>query len=399
MITEDKTAEGKLHDRVFRIKGYGFTSSEEKKCELCSELLSKNGQCKTDCMYRFRTGVHTATGKSVSIQIITTLSEYIQALDNIETTYADPVFYRGQLNCSYALLPSAYRKKNLEREKLLYDEFERHFPEEMKHCTNAMERLEFMQHYDIPTRAFDISESPLLALYFACSPMEKFKTESGLDHYWGEVILFRGNKDSIKYPDDDAVSVLANTGFCNKEFSLGHVEQKYMREHPSAMLDYIYLKDILCRSIIVRTKQDNPRIRNQRGAFIMMNANEWVNIDHIGTDFEKKFSCSIKSLKKDIDGDPEINLEQLKEQHSAFKNAVIWDFCFKKINPYMCEDNPFDLEKLYYRNNKKEQIIFLIPPCIKKHLKEQLQHLGITEAFVYPELDSVAHELNLNYWP
>lgn len=57
------------------------------------------------------------------------------------------------------------------------------------------------------------------------------------------------------------------------------------------------------------------------------------------------------------------------------------------------QDDPFNIRRLLYKDANGDQVVFLIPPTAKEHIKEQLSRLGITDAFVYPEMDSVSNEL------
>ena len=115
----------------------------------------------------------------------------------------------------------------------------------------------------------------------------------------------------------------------------------------------------------------------------------------------KEFSDFVLSGKQDS---AELNLDYLKKgfykQFPQFKKAADYDIHFKKIIPYSLENSdprmqndPFDLRRLLYKNEKDEQIVFLIPPTAKEHIKMQLAKLNITDAFVYPEMDSVSNEL------
>ena len=64
----------------------------------------------------------------------------------------------------------------------------------------------------------------------------------------------------------------------DEEFSLEKFQMFYKNDgHLSFDENYISFRDLVSRSVIVRTPKMNERIRNQQGAFILVNANEFVD--------------------------------------------------------------------------------------------------------------------------
>ena len=90
--------------------------------------------------------------KDLQVQpiVIRTLGDYINFIDSIDSTYTNPVFYRGQTNANYLLRPASLRKKT-KNENLMIESFYRRFYSEMNKCNSSMEKLMNMQHFMLPT--------------------------------------------------------------------------------------------------------------------------------------------------------------------------------------------------------------------------------------------------------
>lgn len=370
-------------EKALKIKGYGSYRKTD-----------------SDSVIECEKTVHGETELKVKPKVIKTLSEYIEFIGNIKTSYKNPVFFRGQTNADYLITPNCLRV-NPKNENLMIEAFYRKFYDELNKCHSSMEKLMVMQHFQLPTRCLDISESPLLALYFACSHMKKFRKEiiDPENEDWGEIILFQEPcDDKMKKPENlktiesSNISVIANTAYMENDFSLWHLGARWKKDvdigHDEKFID---LRSIVRRSYIVRVPQNNPRIKNQQGAFIMANA----NIAYIEGEDNNWKKLTNKILNTDY-----IDYYQLKKNGWALDNDKTWKLHFKKIKPYS-DDNeieifktdPFDLKRLFYKKNGVQQVV-LIHPDYKNKILDELKMLNITEDFVYPDMDNVANEIN-----
>ncbi len=133
---------------------------------------------------------------------IKSISKFVERITSASTHHDHELFWRGHSDTAYKLVPNIYRKsdKLVAKEHLILKEAVIRHPEEFSARSSYFEKLSLMQHYEFPTRLLDLTENPLVALYFAC------KTRPTKN---GEVILFRIKKDSVKYYDSDTVSVLS----------------------------------------------------------------------------------------------------------------------------------------------------------------------------------------------
>jgi len=128
----------------------------------------------------------TLTTKSIS-----SLNDYISAVEKFRGTRTGPIWYRGCGKAVYALAPSLYRHKDSQTiedfmalEKRLLSRFEqRSIPFLSRHLANNWDRLFLMQHYGVPTRLLDWSESPLMALFFAVTSAKHALGANGKPKY------------------------------------------------------------------------------------------------------------------------------------------------------------------------------------------------------------------------
>ena len=101
------------------------------------------------------------------------VSSIASLLSALEENASSPAFwYRGQSNLDWELLPSLAREPDgLRRESNLLARFKQNASLLLPTPpSNDWEWLTIMQHYRVPTRLLDWSESPLVALYFAVVP-------------------------------------------------------------------------------------------------------------------------------------------------------------------------------------------------------------------------------------
>ena len=269
---------------------------------------------------------------------IQSLLSFIKQIRQLESDDDYIYFFRGHADAiKFKNEPSIYRNVNLiNSEHILFKELVSHNPEEFKECHSAIEHLVKMQHYSLPTRLLDLTTNPLIALYFAVSEMS---------NKHGEVVVFKIPKKDIKYYDSDTVSVLANIAKCNNTFECndslskeefneqGHIalllhQIGFEKPHFQKIIEPKDVNRVLC----VKVKQNNPRIINQSGAFLLFGVNK----------------------EKGIKGDIESTWLPLKGSDKL----------------------------LIYK---------------KERIKKDLELMGITTSFVYPEMENYARKLKEVY--
>ncbi len=203
-----------------------------------------------------------------TINSVTDLIKVIEKLGKaaLRTTESKTLrFFRGQSNYDWTLSPSLYRENLFNKERALILEAINMFPEEFEGL-DKFSILVKLQHYGMKTRLLDLTENPLVALYFACNE------NNDKD---GAIYIF----DSIPtyFPEDLSVKCLMEYVF---EFSGSLMEKEQAIKHFNKMLNISYYKihldpidDLIglltIPGLAVSPKRNNPRLITQQGAFYL----------------------------------------------------------------------------------------------------------------------------------
>lgn len=108
-------------------------------------------------------------------RIINNIAEFVDALRQDNNPENGAVWYRGHAKADWALMPGFMRSAAGLSETTLLSRFRQSAAMLTdRRPSTSFDWMFLMQHYGVPTRLLDWSESPLVALYFAVDEYESY---------------------------------------------------------------------------------------------------------------------------------------------------------------------------------------------------------------------------------
>lgn len=181
---------------------------------------------------------------------ISSVSEFICHIPSLGNQQkGGSLFYRGEgKSFPQPCTPALYRNDEwAPRERYFHNELLHRFPDTVRGLESDLERMVLMQHYGFPTRLLDVSESPLVALYFAVE-------NKACDEEDGFVFCIKVPYEGVHYEKNEEV---------NKIAELVRKEKNFQLEPPE---DYR-------KVLFVKPPWKNDRIRAQQGQMLLFGCN------------------------------------------------------------------------------------------------------------------------------
>ncbi|MGA2781194.1 MAG: FRG domain-containing protein [Smithella sp.] len=227
--------------------------------------------------YFFNVNTKKNKGKIMPTQKkVTSVQDLLRHLNSDIKKYSGAIWYRGHARYTWKLEPGYIRLSNPPSEHTLLKKFRQNASFLLSNKPeNSFDWLFLMQHYGVPTRLLDWTESPLAALYFAV-------TED-------------------KYKKDNAALWLLFPSELNRNANIEAEEKFYIPSFDEEVMDN-YSLETLNREH--KTKQlpvaaiatrNNPRINAQLGVFTIHHR-DTISIEKIGKkEHVRKYEIPAKS--------------------------------------------------------------------------------------------------------
>jgi len=196
---------------------------------------------------------------------ISSVPELIAALERDHKDYKGSIWFRGHAKKSWKLNPGYLRLENPPSESTLLKRFKQSAAMLLERDPkDSFDWLFLMQHYGLPTRLLDWSESPLVALYFAIDDHE--------DHHDEDAAVWCLRPSELNKK--------ANIEDDHEEFFIPSFDDEELKNYSIESLASGPKRTRLLPIATIATR-NNSRIQAQLGVFTIHHLDE-VSIEEIG---------------------------------------------------------------------------------------------------------------------
>ncbi|MCI1699185.1 FRG domain-containing protein [Liquorilactobacillus nagelii] len=377
-----------------------------------------------------------------AIEQVTSLSDYINKVRNLRSYLKnkESIYYRGQNKNFSNTLPSLIRNENyLNNEDKLINNFITKYPELFGDCQNNFDRLALMQHHQLPTRLLDLTSNPLVALYFAVErsnegtdkdsdeidgkvfpftdfydqvPLRQSLSDDHFEDVFLEFTLIKGNnRQFLKSPFSDEIEIessLARLNGDDRNNVLNQLSQFYKNLSKVDTNDSTYWSNLYADMVnSLENKRNEGNLLESYENFNNFSSTKrlYHEIKKDIGDFENQINPLELFVPKIVT--PRIIDQRIKNQQGLFMFVpFVYNYGFKEdgtqvaLKSYEVQNRTqtrINILRLLSNSSDPQPMTFVIPHCEKASIRSELESMGITESFIYPDPSHIAHEISKTY--
>lgn len=187
-------------------------------------------------------------------------------------------FFRGECGFFENTSPNIFRdEKMFPREKEVFQDALNRVPALFENCPTTFDKLCQMQHYGFPTRIIDITTDLATAWFMAVDGLQEDEVarnaNSAETFMCPNILVVRVPETREKFVNSDLVSALANVARMNDDFDLWDLRHEVRQERMFFGENEDFMKENIRkewgRNWMVHPRMSNPRVRRQKGSFIL----------------------------------------------------------------------------------------------------------------------------------